>query len=179
MLLMNETGIVASLAMSLDGYVAQTDGNVDFLEKYPMEDYDFDAFLDTVGALIMGSNSYRVILQWEWAWGDRPTMVLTTGNDLGVPAGANVRFAAMSTPEAITSFSAETPKRLWVVGGGRLVTEGLLGGAIDTLDIMVMPEALGSGVPLFSDRYDGPMRLERSETYANGATRLIYDTSIS
>jgi len=44
---------------------------------------------------------------------------------------------------------------------------------------MVMSEALGSGVPLFSDRYDGPMRLERSETYANGATRLIYDTSIS
>ncbi len=30
-----DTGVVASLAVSLDGYVARLDGAVDFLEKYP------------------------------------------------------------------------------------------------------------------------------------------------
>ena len=147
---MCESDVVASLAVSLDGYVAEADGSVGFLEKYPIE--DFDAFVDGIGALIMGSTSYIQAVEWGWMWGDRPTMVLTTRTDLPVPDDANIRFGATPTAAAIRSFSAETPKRLWVFGGGKVVTEGLVGGAIDTLDITLMPEALG------------------------GAFRLVYDT---
>jgi hypothetical protein len=39
-----------------------------------------------------------------------------------------------------------------------------------------MPEALGGGIPLFADAYDGPMRLVESVPYPNGAFRLVYDT---
>jgi len=173
---MHDSDVVASLAVSLDGYVAEVDGSVGFLEKYPIEEFDFDAFVDGIGALIMGSTSYVQAAEWGWMWGDRPTMVLTTRTDLPVPEGANIRFAATPTATAIRSFSAETPKRLWVFGGGKVVTEGLMGGAIDTLDITLMPEALGSGIPLFSDAYDGPMQLVESVPYANGAVRLVYDT---
>ena len=173
---MSNPDVVASLAVSLDGYIAEADGSVGFLEKYPIEDYDFDSFVDSVGALIMGSTSYVQAVEWGWMWGDRPTMVLTTRTDLPVPDGADIRFAAMPTAAAIRSFSAETPKRLWVFGGGKVVTDGLIGGAINTLDITLMPEALGGGVPLFADAYDGPMRLVDSVPYANGAIRLVYDT---
>ncbi|MEE8489842.1 MAG: dihydrofolate reductase family protein [Acidimicrobiia bacterium] len=173
---MPDSDVVASLAVTLDGYVAMTDGSVDFLEKYPLEDFDFDAFTDSIGALIMGSTTYTETLQWGWMWGDRPTTVLTTQTGLPVPSGADIRFTAMHTPDAIRSFSAETPKRLWVFGGGRVVTDGLRGGAIDTLDITVMPEALGSGIPLFTSAYDGPMRLIESVVYPNSALRLVYDT---
>jgi len=93
-----------------------------------------------------------------------------------VPDGADVRFADTPTAEAIRSFSAATPKRLWVFGGGRVITDGLVGGAIDTLDITVMPEAIGTGIPLFAQPYDGPLKLESSTGYANGAVRLIYRT---
>ena len=37
-----ETDVVASLAITLDGYVSRLDGSVDYLEKYPIEDFDFD-----------------------------------------------------------------------------------------------------------------------------------------
>jgi len=40
----------------------------------------------------------------------------------------------------------------------------------------LVPEALGSGIPLFFDAYDGPMRLVESVAYQNGAFRLVYDT---
>ena len=173
---MSDPDVVASLAVSLDGYIAEADGSVGFLEKYPIEDYDFDSFVDSVGALIMGSTSYVQAVEWGWMWGDRPTMVLTTRTDLPVPDGADIRFAAMPTAAAIRAFSAETPKRLWVFGGGKVVTDGLIGGAINTLDITLMPEALGGGVPLFADAYDGPMRLVKSVSYPNGAFRLVYDT---
>ena len=101
-------------------------------------------------------------------------LVLTSRVDLEVPDGANITFKASPTAEAIRSFSAETPKRLWVFGGGGVVTAGLLGGVIDILDIVVVPEALGSGIPLFTEAYTGPMSLIESTSFSNGAIRLVY-----
>jgi dihydrofolate reductase len=173
---MTDADVVASLAVTLDGYVCRADGSVDYLEKYPIEEFDFAAFTDSIGALIMGSTSYLQAVEWGWMWGDRPTMVLTTRSDLPVPDGADIRFSAMPTAAAIRSFAQQSPKRLWVFGGGKVVTEGLQGGAIDTLDITIMPEAIGGGIPLFAGAYDGPMRLVETTGYANGAVRLIYDT---
>ena len=60
-------------------------------------------------------------------------------------------------------------------GGGRVVTDGILGGAIDTLDLMVIPEAIGSGIPLFTAPVPGPLRLVESTTYSGGAIRAVYD----
>jgi|TARA_B110000263_G_scaffold234577_1_gene232317 hypothetical protein len=37
-----DNDVAASLAVSLDGYVARLDGAVDFLEKYPLADFDFN-----------------------------------------------------------------------------------------------------------------------------------------
>ena len=175
MFAVSETDVVASLAVTLDGYIARSNGGVDYLEKYPMENFDFDSFVEGVGALIMGSTTYAQVVDWGWMWGDRPTLVLTTKRNLAVPDGANVSFASTPTAEAIRSFSAVTPKRLWVFGGGKVITEGLRGGAIDTLDITVMPEALGSGIPLFADAYAGPIKLTESVPYPNGAIRLVYE----
>jgi hypothetical protein len=59
----------------------------------------------------------------------------------------------------------------------KVASDGLNGGAIDIVDITVMPEALGIGLPLFSDAYNGPMRLMGTTVYPNGATRLVYNTS--
>ena len=46
---MHDSDVVASTAVSLDGYVAEVDGSVGFLEKYPIEEFDFDAFVDGIG----------------------------------------------------------------------------------------------------------------------------------
>lgn len=172
---MENSEVVASLAVTLDGYVCRPDGSVDYLEKYPIEEFDFGAFLEDIGALIMGSTSYLQAVDWGWMWGDRPTMVLTSRTDLPVPSDAQVAFSSASTPEAIRDFSAATPKRLWVFGGGKVITDGLIGGAIDTLDITVIPEAIGNGIPLFSAPYEGPMSVVEATPYSNGAVRLIYD----
>lgn len=172
---MSDSDVVASLAVSLDGYIAQADGGVEFLDKYPLEDFDFDSWVERIGALIMGSTTYVKTLELGWIWGDRPTLVLTTRTDLPVPEGANVTFEATPTAEAVRSFSANTPKRLWVFGGGKVITDALNGGAVDTLDITVMPEALGSGIPLFTDAWAGRMKLVESVPFGNGAIRLVYE----
>ena len=169
--------VVASLAVTLDGYVCRANGDVDYLDRYPLDEFDFSAWADRVGALVMGRTSYEQTVGWGWTWGDRPTLVLTTATDLPVPDGANVTFRAAPTARAVAEFSAETDQRLWVFGGGNVVTAALLGGAVDTLDLTVVPEAIGTGIPLFTEPFAGPMRPLETIAFANGAVRLVYDTT--
>ncbi len=172
---MNNSDVVACLAVTMDMYIARTDGSFDYLAAYPMPGFDFDAWTDQCGALIMGRKTYEVLLNDDWAWGDRPTMVLTSKLSLPIPAGANVVFSSAPTAEAVREFSAVTPKRLWVFGGGDVVTTAMLGGAIDVLDIVVMPEALGSGIPLFTEPIKRPMRLTEATPFEDGVVRLVYE----
>ncbi len=169
---------VASLAVSLDGYIAEADGGVEFLEKYPadgFDGFDFEVFVAGIGALIMGSTTYRQAVDWGWEWGDLSTTVLTSRTDLAIPDGADVRFSAAPTAEAIRTFAAETPHRLWVFGGGEVITEGILGGAVETLDLMVIPEALGSGLPLFTKPVSVRLTVRETTSFPNGALRIVYD----
>ena len=48
------TDDVASLAVTLDGFVCRPDGAVDYLDKYPLEGFDFAVWADRIGALVMG-----------------------------------------------------------------------------------------------------------------------------
>ena len=57
------------MAVSLDGYVARLDGAVDFVEKYPLADFDFDEWPERIGTLVMGRKNYRQLLEWEVAVG--------------------------------------------------------------------------------------------------------------
>lgn len=45
------------LAASLDGYIADPSGSVDFLDAFD-EDHGYDAFIADVGTLVMGRRTY-------------------------------------------------------------------------------------------------------------------------
>lgn len=169
-----ENDVVASLAVTLDGYIARRDGSVDYLDKYPITEFDFDAWVDRIGAVVMGRSSYETTVGFGWGLGSRPTLVLTGSQDLPVPAGANVTFRSAPTAESIRAFSQETPGRLWVFGGSAVVTEAILGGVVDVLDITVVPEAIGEGIPLFAKAFSGPVSVKQAVPYENGAIRLVY-----
>ena len=64
---MPASDVVALLAVTLDGYVARTDGAVDFLDAHPVEEFDFDEFTDGVDTLPMGSATYEQVVGFGWA----------------------------------------------------------------------------------------------------------------
>ncbi len=171
--------VVASVAVTIDGYIARTDGSVDYLDKYPLEEFGFADWVGRVGAFVMGRTTYEPMSQGGWMWGDRPTLVLTTREDLPVSDGSNVTFSSAATADAIESFRqrADVTGRIWVFGGGRVITDALNGGAVDTLDLTVMPEALGDGIPLFTEEFLGPLRPLEAVSYDNGAVGLVFDSS--
>ncbi len=164
---------IAYVAVSLDGYLAADDGTVSFLDDFGSDEFDFAGFFGTVGALAMGSATYEQVLGFGWPYGDRPCLVLTT-RKLPVPDGADVVFSREPTGAALASFARRHEGRLWVVGGGQVITAGMDAGAIDTLEIYVMPVGLGSGVPMLTSRTTRALTLVDSTTFGNGVVRLVY-----
>lgn len=167
--------IIAYVAVSLDGFIAGDGGSVDFLEQFGTDEYGFHEFFDSIDAVIMGSATYEQILGFGWPYGDTSGLVLTS-RDLDVPADTDIRFSSHPTGIAIREYAADFERRVWVVGGGVVITEGLLEAAIDTLEMYVMPVALGSGTPLFASAYSGPLELVESRTFSNNVAKLVYAT---
>jgi len=167
--------VIAYVAVSLDGYIAAEGGSVDFLTEFGSDEYGYDEFMDSVGAVVMGSTTYEQILVWGWPYGSTPGLVLTT-RTLEIPEGAEITFSSKATGEAIAACAKGVTSRLWVVGGGDVISAGLAEGAIDTLELYVMPVVLGSGVPLFTEAYCGPLDLAENVAFSNGVVKLLYST---
>jgi dihydrofolate reductase len=57
------------IATSLDGFIARTDGGLDWLTggegEESGEDYGYREFIDTVDCLVMGRNTYETVLSFD------------------------------------------------------------------------------------------------------------------
>jgi len=92
---------------SLDGFIARTDGSIDWLQPAytgapPDEDFGFAKFIGSVDALIMGRSTFEQVLTFdEWLYGATPIVVMSRTLS-ALPAG---------TPVTV-SLSRETPAGL-------------------------------------------------------------------
>ena len=115
------------------------------------EDCGFQAFMDTVDALIMGRRTYEQVLSFgEWPYGATLVFVLSR-NPLSLP----------SHLQDLVTHSSETPRALLerlsnqgiehvYVDGGNTIQVFLAEGLIDHITITTIPVILGDGIPLFA-----------------------------
>ena len=74
------TQLSVFIATSIDGYIADEGGSLDWLEgaARPDEDYGFETFIETVDALAMGRGTYDHIAHLDpLPFGDRQVYVFT------------------------------------------------------------------------------------------------------
>jgi dihydrofolate reductase len=68
----------AYLALSLDGFIADADGGVDWLEPYFSSELEFSTFDSEIGALVMGRRTFdQSVKRGLSELAGRPTVVLT------------------------------------------------------------------------------------------------------
>lgn len=159
------------IATSLDGYIARTDGRIDWLEAANAtvpagEDCGYRAFMDTVDGLVMGRRTFEQVLGFDpWPFAGRPVVVLSRR---GVAIPEALRGAVSSSSEAppalVERLSAQGARRLYI-DGGLTIQSFLRAGLIDELTVTTIPVLLGSGRPLFGP-LDGDLALERLSTKA-------------
>lgn len=76
---------------SLDGFIARMNGSFDFLDAGGNEPHGYEEFIATVDALVMGRNTYEIVLGFgAWPYGSKPVFVLSSRPLAPAPAGAVV-----------------------------------------------------------------------------------------
>ncbi|MEV7692127.1 dihydrofolate reductase family protein [Microbacterium sp. NPDC089189] len=152
-------------AATLDGYLADEDDSLAWLFAVPDADQAsaFESFLDTVGVLVMGSTTYRWVVEhddltahperWRDAYGDRPAYVFSSRALPEVP-GADIRLVDGPVADRWADIVAAAGDRdVWIVGGGDLAGQFADAGRLDRIIVTVAPATLGSGRPLLPRRF--------------------------
>lgn len=170
------TRIVYSVASSLDGVIADSDDGLDWLLQFGFEAFQehYDRFLETVGAVVMGSTTYEFVRR-EGAWPyELPAWVLTSA-ERPQPEGGEVRFASGALAELLPAIRDSAGGRdVWVVGGGGVAAGFAEIGALDEMRVTIMPVVLGSGRPLLPMRRTEPFELVGTTPFSGGAIELVY-----
>ncbi|HEY4389929.1 MAG TPA: dihydrofolate reductase family protein [Paenibacillus sp.] len=147
---MKNNKVVLYVAMSLDGYIARTDGSVDWLFDVEGDggDNGYGEFYSTVGTVVMGRLTYDEVLKLseEFPYADKPCYVLSRTEQ---PPAPHVTFTNEALDTLIPRIKADSEGVVWLVGGGQLVAACLEARLLDELIITVTPKILGEGIPLF------------------------------
>lgn len=141
--------IILYIAMSLDGYIADPDGAVDWLDEAEGEgDNGYSAFYETVDTIIMGRATYNQVLTFGCAWPYAGKRCYVFTNREYAP-DSNVEFINGNIVEFITKIKSQPGKHIWLVGGANMVHNFMQKNLIDEFAIAIIPTLLGKGIPLF------------------------------
>lgn len=141
------------IATSLDGFIADQNGNIDWLHQIPNPDGDdmgYRAFMGEIDALLMGRNTYETVLSFDMDWPyDQPIFVLsTTLNSVPKELEGKV-FLKKGDLSVILSEIKEAGYHHLYIDGGKTIQRFLEQDLIDEMIITSIPILLGGGTPLF------------------------------
>ncbi len=166
------------IAVSLDGYIA---GRHDELEWLPRpsdrDDFGYGEFLAGVDTLLMGHRTYEVVDRLgEWPYPAKACHVLTRHPGL-LAAAPGVHFTDKTPADLLRELRQQPGRDIWLVGGGQLVQAFQQAGLIDDYMIALIPQLLGSGIPLWpadSDREPARLAFQRCTPHTDGVVMLHY-----
>lgn len=170
--------VILFIAMSLDGYIADAEGNVDWLEGQGDDTETIDSYSELVkeiDTVVMGWNTYHQIVTElspdDWIYRDFKTYVLTHRK---CTSSENICFTDIGAAGLVEKLRAEDGKAVWICGGADVIGQLADRDLIDRYDITIIPTILGSGIRLFGTvKREIQLRLVESRSY-DGMTELIY-----
>ena len=138
--------ICYSVAMSLDGYIADSDGGYDWIVTDP--DIDFHAIYARFDTLLMGRKTYEVMKPQ----GDSGTMqrmeTYVFSRTVRQADCPSVTVVSDHLKETCATLKEKPGKDIWLFGGGSLFRSLLDLGQVNSVEVAIIPMLLGNGVPL-------------------------------
>lgn len=161
------------IASSLDGFIADKKGEIDWL--FTDADYGYKKFFSSVDTVLMGSKTYRQSQQFEKEpFKGKKIVVFTRKKPVQEKTGA----VFVSNPVAFTKkLLKEKGKDIWLVGGGKIVSLLINAKLIDEIQLFVHPLLLGKGIPLFDKIHERTrFKTVKAKQYKSGLIELHYKT---
>jgi len=162
---------------SVDGFIARRSGSFDFLPEGGGEPHGYTEFMATVDAVVMGRNTWDVVLGLGgWPFVDKRVVVLSTRPvDLTPAAGHPVEQMAGTPAEIVAKLAASGAHHLYV-DGGITVQRFLQAGLVDRITITRVPVLIGDGIPLFGVLpRDLRLRHVATQQYESGLVKSEYE----
>ena len=142
------------IATSIDGYIADSDGGLDWLFSIPNPeqlDMGYSEFMEQVDALVMGRKTFETVCGFEGNWPyNKPVFVISRTLD-AIPKDYRdkVELIKGSITEVLEEIHVREFPRLYI-DGGLTIQNFLKEDLIDEMTITTIPIVLGGGSPLFS-----------------------------
>lgn len=169
--------LLLDLTTSLDGFIADAEGGIDWIAPPPAETPDdYLRLMESIDVLVMGRATYELSLRipggTEVFEGKR-IYVFTSRTELEAHPG--VEFVH-EDPSAFVARLKQTPGgTIWLFGGGRLATALATADLIDDYLIVVQPVLLGTGIRLWQDGLEPKkLRLAYAREWPDGLVELRY-----
>ncbi len=166
--------IILYIATSLDGYIARPNGDIDWLSIVDgfNDDYGYKAFYDSVDALLMGSKTYIQVRGFgDWPYPGKMSYVLSSRN---LPSDLSDVQVIPPDLNAMQEYIRDY-KKVWLVGGAKLVSSLHQEGLIDEYILSIVPIVLGDGLSLFVPPLkQQQLKLVSSKSYRSGLVQSLY-----
>jgi dihydrofolate reductase len=181
--------LIYSAIMSLDGYVADEDGNFDWAEP----DEEVHTFVNDlerpVGTYLYGRRMYEVMAPWEtdptladqsrvmrdfaelWQAADK----IVYSKTLETVSSARTRIERDFDPVAVRQLKASAGRDL-TVGGPDLAAQAFKAGLVDECHLFIAPMVVGGGNQALPDHVRLRLELLDERRFGNGMVHLRYRT---
>ena len=166
------------IAVSLDGYIADNKGKVDWLKGEHSDSENIDSygdFVKEVDTVVMGWNTYHQVATElspnEWIYSELTSYIITHRL---LPSTDNQKFVRDDPCNIIQNLKKDQGRGIWVCGGANIVQPLMKADLIDEYYISIIPTILGSGIRLWcGNEKEIKLKLLHTRSY-NGITELVY-----
>jgi dihydrofolate reductase len=181
--------LVYAAIASLDGYVADNNGNFDWAEP----DAEVHAFVNDlerrIGTYLYGRRMYEIMVYWETVdVADEPPVVqdytkvwkaadkVVYSTTLEEASSAKTRIETTFDPEAVRQMKASATSDI-SVSGPHLAAEAIKAGLVDEYHLFVTPIVVGGGNAWLPDDVLVKLELLDERRFDSGVVHLHYRTA--
>ena len=170
--------VILYIACSVDGYIADCNGGVAWLEGDGSEksnEGSYGRFIQTVDTVVVGYNTYKQIIEDlspdKWVYEGLKTYVITHRD---IKSTDDIIFTKEPLSLLISNLRKMEGKSIWICGGSSIINQMIDMDLIDTFTIAIVPTLLGDGIPLFINHKDERQLKLVSTTNYNGFIEITY-----
>jgi dihydrofolate reductase len=181
--------LIYSAITSLDGYVADENGNFDWAAP----DEEVHRFVNDlerpIGTYLYGRRIYETMVYWETAHTlpDQPPFIqdfagiwqaadkIVYSKTLETPSSARTRIERDFDPDAVRRMKASAGRDI-TVGGSDLAAQAIKAGLVDEYHLFLTPIIVGGGKQSLPDNVRLELELLDERRFGNGVVHLHYRT---
>jgi dihydrofolate reductase len=176
--------LIYSAITSLDGYVADKEGNFDWAEP----DEEVHRFVNDlerpVGTYLYGRRMYEVMVAWETVADQQPLIQdyaeiwraadkIVYSRTLETASSERTRIERDFDPDAVKQMKASARPDI-SVGGPALAAQAIRAGLVDEYHQFLTPVVVGGGNPALPDSVHLKLELLDERRFDNGVVHLHY-----